>query len=85
VYAGYYPADSAAAVEHLEELRRAGVEYLLLPSTAFWWLDHYSEFADFLTTRHTAIFADCDCRLYKLMGPDADRNVCKVAEASAAA
>src|SRR5687767_15174541 len=37
-YAGYHPANSAAAISHLEELRSKGAEYILLPSTAFWWL-----------------------------------------------
>jgi GT2 family glycosyltransferase len=82
VYAGHHPADSAAAVEHLEELRRAGAEYLLLPSTAFWWLDHYGEFDDFLTRRHRAIFASDDCRVYRLSGSDVDRNACEAAQAS---
>ena len=41
VYAGYHPRDAAAAVRHLEELRRKGAEYLVLPATAFWWLEHY--------------------------------------------
>ena len=40
-YAGYYPADSEAAIAHLEELRAQGATHLVLPRTAFWWLDHY--------------------------------------------
>src|SRR5262249_13420690 len=44
VYAGYNPADSAAAIKHLEELRAKGGEYLLFPGTGLWWLDHYREF-----------------------------------------
>jgi tetratricopeptide (TPR) repeat protein len=43
-YAGHYPSDSAAAIDHLEQLRRAGAEYLLLPNTAFWWLEFYAGF-----------------------------------------
>src|SRR5262249_54237122 len=38
VYAGFYPADSGEAIAHLEEIRRKGADYLLFPSTAFWWL-----------------------------------------------
>jgi hypothetical protein len=44
-YAGCYPDDSAAAVEQLEESRKAGAQYLLLPETAAWWLDYYAGFA----------------------------------------
>lgn len=40
-YAGHHPADSEEALAHLDHLRRSGAEYLLLPCTAFWWLDHY--------------------------------------------
>ena len=40
-YAGYYPRTSEEAISHLEEARRAGVEYLCIPATALWWLDHY--------------------------------------------
>ena len=31
LYAGHYPADGAAAVAHLEELRAAGAQYLTIP------------------------------------------------------
>src|SRR5206468_1553705 len=44
IYAGHYPADSAAAVAHLEEMRTRGADYLLFPGTAFWWLAHYDDF-----------------------------------------
>ena len=48
-YAGYYPADSADAIAHFEQLREKGAEYLLIPRPAFWWLDHYKEFANHLS------------------------------------
>jgi glycosyltransferase involved in cell wall biosynthesis len=41
-YAGYYPADSAAAVRHLDALREDGAAYLVFPDTASWWLEHYT-------------------------------------------
>ncbi len=44
-YAGHHPHDSAAATAQLEELRRRGAEYLVLPETARWWLDFYEDFA----------------------------------------
>lgn len=52
VYAGHHPADSAAAIEHLESLRAQGGEFLLLPSTMLWWLDHYQEFKQHLDRRY---------------------------------
>src|SRR5207249_1123656 len=44
-YAGAYPASGAAAVAHLEALRARGADYLVIPDTSLWWLDHYPEFA----------------------------------------
>jgi hypothetical protein len=43
LYAGHYPADGAEAAEHLDELRVAGAEYLVIPADARWWLEHYPE------------------------------------------
>ena len=40
-YAGHHPDDSAAAIAELERLVEAGWRYLVFPSTALWWLDHY--------------------------------------------
>jgi glycosyltransferase involved in cell wall biosynthesis len=72
-YAGHYPADSAAAIDHLESLREKGGEYLLLPSTALWWLDHYQEFKEHLE-RHYALapFDSSVGVLYDLSGRAAD-------------
>lgn len=52
VYAGYYPAESAEAIAHLETLRAQGAEYLLIPSTSLWWLDHYKDFARHLQNQY---------------------------------
>jgi hypothetical protein len=48
LYAGYHPADSAAAVEALERMRAAGAGYLVFPQVALWWLDHYAAFSQHL-------------------------------------
>lgn len=69
VYAGHYPADSEAAVAHLEQLRAAGARYLLVPRTAFWWFDHYRAFHDHLLRRHDCPFRDDHtCVLFALRG-----------------
>jgi hypothetical protein len=54
-YAGHHPHDSAAATAELEELRRRGAEFLVLPSTSRWWLDFYRDFAGHLATHGTLI------------------------------
>jgi hypothetical protein len=65
-YAGYHPADSDAAITHLDELRTAGADHLVLPSTAFWWLDHYPLLADHLHEHYPAVAAHDDCLIFSL-------------------
>lgn len=48
-YAGP-PADDAAAIRELERMRGQGAAMLAIAWPAFWWLDHYREFA-----RHLAV------------------------------
>jgi hypothetical protein len=48
LYAGHYPADGREAAAHLEELRGAGAEYLVVPAEARWWLEHYAELTQLL-------------------------------------
>lgn len=58
VYAGYYPSDSAAAITHLEALRKKGGEFLLIPAPAFWWLDHYDAFRRHLESNYQIVLRD---------------------------
>jgi len=37
------PADSAAAIAAIEQLRQDGLGYLVIAWPSFWWLDHYRE------------------------------------------
>lgn len=68
-YAGHHPVDSAAAIAELESRRRRGAEYLVIPSTARWWLDHYGELATHLAT-HAELVADEEpCLIYGLGAP----------------
>jgi GT2 family glycosyltransferase len=67
--ANLYPADSAAAVAHLEMLRIAGANYLLLPQPAFWWLEFYTGLREHL--EKTAVIKlrdDKTCIIYELGG-----------------
>lgn len=65
-YAGYYPADSGAAVAHLEQLREEGAEFLLLPATCFWWLDHYGGLLQHLMGRGRVLHHDGHCVIFDL-------------------
>jgi glycosyltransferase involved in cell wall biosynthesis len=58
LYAGHYPADGAAAAGHLEELREAGAEYLVIPAEAGWWLEHYPELRETLEDEGELLAAD---------------------------
>jgi GT2 family glycosyltransferase len=75
-YVGHHPRDSEEAVAHLEELRAAGAEYLVVPSTALWWLEHYAAFAAHLRHRYARTDAE-GCAIFCLQ-PDRARGVTEV-------
>jgi hypothetical protein len=67
-YAGHHPLDGSWAVEHLESLRAAGGAYLVLPSTYYWWFEHYPELELHLRGRYERIGAPEEvCRVYRLL------------------
>jgi hypothetical protein len=67
-YAGHHPIDGEWAVNHLEALRAAGGAYLVLPSTYYWWFEHYPELERHLQSRYDRIEAPEDvCRVYRLL------------------
>jgi hypothetical protein len=76
LYAGHYPADSAAAINHLEDLRLKGGRYLLFPASSLWWLNHYEGFRRHLDDRYLRTFQEEGvCLLYDLQPPaQADRH-----------
>ena len=67
VYAGHHPKDSKTAIAHLEHLRTRGARYLLIPRTAFWWLEYYREFNEHLLRRYRCVLRDeRTCALFYL-------------------
>jgi GT2 family glycosyltransferase len=71
-YPNIYPADSTEAINHLETLREKGAHYLLIPKTAFWWLDHYLAFKAHLERRYAVSLRDPDtCVIFNLGGAHA--------------
>lgn len=68
-YAGYYPADSAEAITHLESLRARGAGFLLLPRPSLWWLEHYRGFRQHLEERYPRIDDD-SCVIFGLAGAE---------------
>jgi GT2 family glycosyltransferase len=67
-YLGHHPRDSADAVSRLEALRAKGAEYLVVPATAYWWLDHYASFAEHLRQLYARTDAEV-CAIYRLREP----------------
>ena len=67
-YAGFHPADSAAALRELER-QLGNAQYLVFPASSFWWLDYYREFADVLNTRYERVWSDADCVIFHLSAP----------------
>ena len=72
-FSGYYPLDSEEAIARLEALREKGAEFLLLPCTAFWWLEHYPEFKSHLESQYRVIAdakaTDNTCIIFDLRCP----------------
>jgi hypothetical protein len=66
-YAGCHPSNSQEAVAHLEALRCKGAVYLLIPSTAFWWLEFYASFSTHLQHNYRLIaYHEDTCLIYHL-------------------
>jgi hypothetical protein len=68
-YAGYNPPDGRWAVAHLEELRAAGADYVVIPATSFWWREHYAELAAYLSNSGTPVLEERDTCLIVGLAP----------------
>jgi hypothetical protein len=69
-YAGHHPRDGENATAQLEQLHRGGVQYLVIPATARWWLEHYGAFAEHLGN-HGQLICDVPgvCLIFDLGQP----------------
>ncbi len=66
-YIGHYPAESADAIGHLETLHGTGAEYLVIPSPALWWLEHYVGLRHHLSLVADEVFRETDlCVIFHL-------------------
>jgi len=66
VYAGSHPVNSLAAIAQIEALRLKGVEFLLFPGTACWWLEHYEELRGYLIRRYRELTRHDACLIFDL-------------------
>ncbi|MGI8825508.1 MAG: sulfotransferase family protein [Chloroflexota bacterium] len=66
-YPGYHPAGSDEAVARLERLRAQGAEYLVIPQSGLWWLEHYGGFREHLDAQYPRVVDEPDrCVIYRL-------------------
>ena len=70
LYLGHHPASGAEAVAHLESLRQRGAQYLVIPATSTWWLDHYSDLRRHIQAEGHVVRRDETCVIYGLGRPD---------------
>jgi hypothetical protein len=63
VYAGHHPANSEEAIAHLESLRARGAEFILIPATSRWWLEHYVGFGRHLDGHYRRLPVPADVGL----------------------
>jgi GT2 family glycosyltransferase len=68
-YVGHHPRDSAEAIAQLEELRAKGADYIVFPSTALWWLDHYTDLKEHLRSCGTTIASEPDTGIVFALSP----------------
>ena len=52
------PPDDQTAIEELERLRGQGAGFLIVAWPAFWWLDHYSAWRDYMRARFRCVVSD---------------------------
>lgn len=45
------PADDKVAITEFERMRESGVKFIVFAWPAFWWLDHYVDFHDYLSSK----------------------------------
>ena len=61
------PQDSDEAISCLETIRAQGAQYLLLPATAFWWLNDYQKFRKHVEARYPVVVRDDEtCIIFDL-------------------
>jgi hypothetical protein len=80
-FVGVYPTDSQEAVDLLESRRSRGAQYLLLPSTAFWWLDFYPGFRQHLENCYHALVQNDACVIFALQKPPSNGSSTSTGEA----
>jgi hypothetical protein len=58
--------DSEQAIVDLEQLRTRGASHFVFPQDTFWWLNYYTDFAQYLNRNAALIKATSDFKIYQL-------------------
>jgi SAM-dependent methyltransferase len=66
---GDAPRDAGRLIDELERLRDEGWDYILVPATAFEWLDERPEFGQYLETEYRSVLDEPACVLFRLETP----------------
>ncbi|MCO6044734.1 hypothetical protein NG895_12525 [Aeoliella sp. ICT_H6.2] len=64
VYDGF-PVDQAQCLQHTEELKRNGGQFLFVFYTNFWWYEHYPAWSEYMATDFQLLHADDGCHIYR--------------------
>jgi hypothetical protein len=65
VWAGYHPETGEEAVELALGIQAKGAGYLLIPATAFWWLDFYEPLREYVRSDCRLVAEDRDFVLFE--------------------
>ena len=78
------PADASAVLQSLGSLEHSGIEFIVIPSAAFDWLEDHPEVPERLRRRHRFVTRQQHrCEIYELVTPDAGRPLQRSAERQA--
>ncbi len=66
-YAGFYPPDDKSAIAAVQLLVAKGVQFMVFPESAFWWLDHYLGLRRYLETQGRLLLErEYACKVFDL-------------------
>jgi hydroxymethyl cephem carbamoyltransferase len=65
-FQGHHPADSDDAIAQIEELRKRGASYLVIPKPDLWWLEFYTGLREQLESRYRPVLQDDGCAIFAL-------------------
>lgn len=69
---GHYwgpPPDDATAILELERLRRSGASFVVFGWPAFWWLEHYSSFQEYMRSKYRSVLENDRLVVFDLREP----------------